>query len=76
MLTCVNGHVWWVQINKAAALLGMSTSYIVPIKNYSSEVDVDVNTDVLLLSAVDHILQYANLFFDSIPQPEACEELF
>ncbi|XP_030582979.1 interferon-induced protein 44-like isoform X2 [Archocentrus centrarchus] len=50
-------------MGKAAALLGMSTSYIVPVKNYSSELDVDVNTDVLLLSAVDHILQYADLYF-------------
>lgn len=56
-------------MGKAAALLGMSTSYIVPVKNYSSELDVDVNTDVLLLSAVDHILQYADLYFqDSTPK--------
>ncbi|XP_071342189.1 interferon-induced protein 44-like isoform X1 [Trachinotus anak] len=53
----------------AGALLGMSTSYIVPVKNYSSELDLDVNTDVLLLSAVDHILQYADLYFqDNTPQ--------
>ncbi|XP_035504770.1 interferon-induced protein 44-like [Scophthalmus maximus] len=58
-----------VTMGKAAALLGMSTSYIVPVKNYSSELDVDVNTDVLLLSAVDHILQYADLYFqDSTPK--------
>lgn len=50
-------------MGKAGALLGMSTSYIVPVKNYSSELDLDVNTDVLLLSAVDHILQYADLYF-------------
>uniref|UniRef100_A0A8C6PK09 Interferon-induced protein 44-like n=1 Tax=Nothobranchius furzeri TaxID=105023 RepID=A0A8C6PK09_NOTFU len=50
-------------MSKAGALLGMSTSYIVPVKNYSSELDLDVNTDVLLLSAVDHILNYADLFF-------------
>ncbi|KAK2908051.1 hypothetical protein Q8A73_009124 [Channa argus] len=50
-------------IGKAGALLGMSTSYILPVKNYSSELDLDVNTDVLLLNAVDHILQYANLYF-------------
>ncbi|XP_063351719.1 interferon-induced protein 44-like isoform X2 [Pelmatolapia mariae] len=55
-------------MGKAAALLGMSTSYIVPVKNYSSELDLDVNTDVLLLSAVDHILQYADLYFqDNAP---------
>lgn len=46
----------------------MSTSYIVPVKNYSSELEVDVSTDVLLLSAVDHILQYADLYFhDNLP---------
>lgn len=55
-------------MSKAAALLGMSTSSIVPVKNYSSEVDLDVNTDVLLLSAVDHILQYTNLFFQDNTQ--------
>lgn len=56
-------------MGKAGALLGMSTSYIVPVKNYSSELDLDANTDVLLLSAVDHILQYADLYFqDNGPQ--------
>lgn len=56
-------------MNKAGALLGMSTSYIVPVKNYSSELDLDVNADVLLLSAVDHILQYVDLFLqDYTPQ--------
>ncbi|XP_010895831.3 interferon-induced protein 44-like isoform X2 [Esox lucius] len=49
-------------MTKAGALLGMSTSYIVPVKNYSSELDVDENKDILLLSAVDHILQYVDLY--------------
>lgn len=65
-----------LQMDKAGALLGMSTSYIVPVKNYSSELDVDVNTDVLLLSAVDHILQYADLFFqDNAPQSAGFSDL-
>ncbi|XP_039667083.1 interferon-induced protein 44-like isoform X1 [Perca fluviatilis] len=56
-------------MSKVGALLGMSTSYIVPVKNYSSELDLDASTDVLLLSAVDHILQYAELYFqDNTPQ--------
>ncbi|XP_070817524.1 interferon-induced protein 44 [Chaetodon trifascialis] len=62
-------HIIRDMMDKAGALLGMSTSYIVPVKNYSSELAVDVNTDVLLLKAVDHILQYADLYFhDNIPQ--------
>lgn len=41
----------------------MPPSYIVPVKNYFQELTVDSNNDVLLLSAVDHILQYCNLYF-------------
>ncbi|XP_034059515.1 interferon-induced protein 44-like isoform X3 [Gymnodraco acuticeps] len=56
-------------MNKAGDLLGMSTSYVVPVKNYSSELDLNVNNDVLLLRAVDHILQYTDLYFqDNAPQ--------
>ncbi|XP_076582890.1 interferon-induced protein 44 isoform X2 [Chaetodon auriga] len=63
-------------MDKAGALLGMSTSYIVPVKNYSSELAVDVNTDVLLLKAVDHILQYADLYFhDNIPQSKTDQNI-
>ncbi|XP_029004124.1 interferon-induced protein 44 isoform X2 [Betta splendens] len=57
-------------VSKAAALLGMSTSSIVPVKNYSSELDLDTNTDVLLLSAVDLILQYADLYFQDNVHPK------
>ncbi|XP_007236601.2 interferon-induced protein 44 [Astyanax mexicanus] len=51
---------------KAGALLGMATSYIVPVKNYSSELELEENTDILLLTAVDHILQYANMYFQDM----------
>lgn len=50
-------------MEKAGELLGMATSYIVPVKNYCSELDLHENTDILLLRAVDHILQYVNLYF-------------
>ncbi|XP_016898243.1 interferon-induced protein 44-like isoform X1 [Cynoglossus semilaevis] len=54
-------------IANVATLLGMSTSYVVPVKNYAAELDLDTNTDVLLLSAVDHILQYADLYLKDVP---------
>lgn len=57
---------WTVQMVKAGALLGMTTSYIVPVKNYSSQLELDENTDVLLLAAVDHILQYVNLHLHDV----------
>ncbi|XP_062306950.1 interferon-induced protein 44-like isoform X2 [Osmerus eperlanus] len=62
-------------INKAGALLGMSTSYIVPVKNYSSELDLNKNTDILLLSAVDHILQYVDLYFQDNVATESVSTL-
>uniref|UniRef100_A0A673WLU3 Uncharacterized protein n=1 Tax=Salmo trutta TaxID=8032 RepID=A0A673WLU3_SALTR len=36
------------QMTKAGALLGMSTCNIVPVKNYSSELDVAENTDIYI----------------------------
>ncbi|KAI1891893.1 hypothetical protein AGOR_G00148410 [Albula goreensis] len=55
-------------MERAAVLLGMSMSYIVPVKNYSSELDVDGNIDTLLLCAVKHILQYVDLYFKDNPE--------
>ncbi|XP_056132808.1 interferon-induced protein 44-like [Lampris incognitus] len=51
-------------IGRAGELLCMPISSIIPVKNYCSELDVDMNTDVLLLSAVDHILQYVDLYYE------------
>ncbi|XP_076133829.1 interferon-induced protein 44-like [Alosa pseudoharengus] len=41
---------------KASDLLGMPLSSIVPVKNYSEELELDPHTDTLLLGALDHIL--------------------
>uniref|UniRef100_A0A3B1KLC8 TLDc domain-containing protein n=1 Tax=Astyanax mexicanus TaxID=7994 RepID=A0A3B1KLC8_ASTMX len=46
-----------LQMQKAAELVGLPLSYVVPVKNYMSELSVDRNTDILLLSAVNSILQ-------------------
>ncbi|XP_028301466.1 interferon-induced protein 44-like isoform X3 [Gouania willdenowi] len=62
-------------MEKAGALLGMSTSYIVPVKNYSSELEVDLSTDVLLLTAADHILQYAHLYFQDSAPEDSCAKM-
>ncbi|KAK1164218.1 interferon-induced protein 44-like isoform X1 [Acipenser oxyrinchus oxyrinchus] len=52
------------QIQKAAKLFGMSVSCIVPVKNYSSELELNDNTDVLILRAVNLMLLYADAFLD------------
>uniref|UniRef100_A0A3B4CG87 TLDc domain-containing protein n=1 Tax=Pygocentrus nattereri TaxID=42514 RepID=A0A3B4CG87_PYGNA len=42
---------------KAAQLVGLPLSYVLPVKNYISQLSVDLNTDILLLNVVNSILQ-------------------
>ena len=44
-------------MQKAAELVGLPLSYVLPVKNYISQLSVDLNTDILLLSAFNTILQ-------------------
>uniref|UniRef100_A0AAV2JJ02 G domain-containing protein n=1 Tax=Knipowitschia caucasica TaxID=637954 RepID=A0AAV2JJ02_KNICA len=53
--------------------LGIPLSCIVPVKNYCSEMELDTELDILLLSAVDLMLNYADSFFDNLP-PQDQEE--
>ncbi|KAF4092088.1 hypothetical protein AMELA_G00016960 [Ameiurus melas] len=48
------------KMKKAAELLGLSLSYVLPVKNYVSQLTVDCNTDILLLNVVMSILQAAD----------------
>ncbi|XP_070835727.1 interferon-induced protein 44-like [Chaetodon trifascialis] len=43
--------------------LGIPLSCVLPVKNYSGELDLDQETDILLLSAVEQMLNYADSFF-------------
>ncbi|XP_076872595.1 interferon-induced protein 44-like [Brachyhypopomus gauderio] len=45
------------KMQNAAELVGLPLSYVLPVKNYISQLAVDCNTDILLLSVVDSILQ-------------------
>ncbi|XP_076872594.1 interferon-induced protein 44-like [Brachyhypopomus gauderio] len=45
------------KMQNAAQLVGLPLSYVLPVKNYISQLAVDCNTDILLLSVVDSILQ-------------------
>ncbi|XP_046729261.1 interferon-induced protein 44-like isoform X2 [Silurus meridionalis] len=45
------------KMEKAAELVGLPLCYVLPVKNYVSQLTVDCNTDILLLSAVMSILQ-------------------
>lgn len=53
-------------MQEASTKLGMPLSCIVPVRNYVEELDLDLNSDVLLLSAVIQMLRFADNYFDEI----------
>ncbi|XP_035280564.1 interferon-induced protein 44-like isoform X2 [Anguilla anguilla] len=52
------------RVHKAAELMGLPMSFVLPVKNYSSELSVNCNTDILLLSALNCILHSISDGFD------------
>ncbi|XP_041862693.1 interferon-induced protein 44-like isoform X4 [Melanotaenia boesemani] len=53
-------------VQEVSARLGVPLSCIVPVKNYSEELELDVNCDILLLSAVIQMLRFVDNYFDDI----------
>uniref|UniRef100_A0A672G6Q7 Interferon-induced protein 44-like n=1 Tax=Salarias fasciatus TaxID=181472 RepID=A0A672G6Q7_SALFA len=53
-------------IQDISSRLGVPMSCIVPVKNYSEELELDVNCDILLLSAVIQMLRFADDYFDEV----------
>ncbi|XP_027130861.1 interferon-induced protein 44 isoform X1 [Larimichthys crocea] len=45
--------------------LGIPLSCVLPVKNYSGELDLNLETDILLFSAVQQMLNYADSFFEN-----------
>ncbi|KAK1164219.1 interferon-induced protein 44-like [Acipenser oxyrinchus oxyrinchus] len=61
------------KMQEVGARLGIPVSCIVPVKNYSTELELDCNTDILLLSAVVQMLRFADNYFDDISFDEKCD---
>ncbi|XP_037625756.1 interferon-induced protein 44-like isoform X3 [Sebastes umbrosus] len=53
-------------MQEISARLGVPVSCVVPVKNYSEELELDLNCDILLLSAVIQMLRFADNYFDEI----------
>ncbi|CAN9500340.1 unnamed protein product [Ophioblennius macclurei] len=53
-------------MQKASSRLGVPMTCVVPVKNYSEELELDVNCDVLLLSAIIQMLRFADNYFDEV----------
>ncbi|XP_039641301.1 interferon-induced protein 44-like [Perca fluviatilis] len=57
--------------------LGIPLSCVLPVKSYSEELELDQDTDILLLTAVEQMLNYADSFFENqvIEDQEGIEQL-
>ncbi|XP_061099783.1 interferon-induced protein 44-like isoform X1 [Conger conger] len=54
------------KVQELGVFLGIPISCIIPVKNYSQELELDPSTDLLLLSAVQQMLRFADNYFDDI----------
>ncbi|MEQ2193525.1 hypothetical protein XENOCAPTIV_001575, partial [Xenoophorus captivus] len=53
------------QARQLSESLGIPLSYVLPVKNYSEELEVDLNTDILLFMVLEQMLNYADSFFEN-----------
>lgn len=53
-------------LQEASVRLGLPVSCVVPVKNYSEELELQVSVDVLLLSALLQMLRAADDYFDDL----------
>jgi len=61
-------------VQEVSAQLGVSMSAVIPVKNYYQELEIDPQTDILLLNAVVQILRATEGFFDDFYNPEERSE--
>ncbi|XP_042574507.1 interferon-induced protein 44-like isoform X1 [Cyprinus carpio] len=61
-------------MQEISSQLGVSLSAVVPVKNYYQELEIDPQTDILLLNAVVQMLRAAEGYFDDFYNPEERSE--
>ncbi|KAL0160355.1 hypothetical protein M9458_044080 [Cirrhinus mrigala] len=59
-----------VPTSSRSSRLGVSVSCVLPVKNYSQELELELNCDVLLLTALQQMLRFADDYFDDIRSVE------
>ncbi|XP_073331980.1 interferon-induced protein 44-like isoform X2 [Pagrus major] len=62
-------------MQEVSTRLGVPLSCVVPVRNYSEELELDPNCDILLLNAVKQILRFADDYFDEINDRRASSGL-
>ncbi|XP_043111483.1 interferon-induced protein 44-like [Puntigrus tetrazona] len=67
-------HYINTMMQEISTKLGVSLSAVVPVKNYYQELEIDSQTDILLLNAVVQMLRAAEGYFDDFYNPEEKSE--
>ncbi|KAA0712180.1 Interferon-induced protein 44-like [Triplophysa tibetana] len=58
------------KVQEVSSRLGVPVSCVLPVKNYSQELELDLSCDVLLLTALQQMLRFADDYFDDISPVE------
>ncbi|XP_045905851.1 interferon-induced protein 44-like [Micropterus dolomieu] len=53
-------------MQEVSARLGVPLSCVVPVKNYSQELELDLDCDILLLTSIIQMLRFADNYFDEL----------
>ncbi|ROL40866.1 Interferon-induced protein 44-like [Anabarilius grahami] len=54
------------KVQEVSSRLGVSVSCVLPVKNYSQELELELNCDVLLLTALQQMLRFADDYLDDV----------
>ncbi len=57
---CVRVCVFSLQMEVCSQRLGVPVSYIFPVRNYHEESATNATMDILILDALQHIVNFAN----------------
>ncbi|XP_050951354.1 interferon-induced protein 44-like isoform X2 [Labeo rohita] len=54
------------KVQEVSSRLGVPVSCVLPVKNYSQELELELNCDVLLLTALQQMLNFADDYLDDV----------
>ncbi|XP_048020907.1 interferon-induced protein 44-like [Megalobrama amblycephala] len=54
------------KVQEVSSRLGVPVSCVLPVKNYSQELELELNCDVLLLTALQQMLRFADDYLDDV----------
>uniref|UniRef100_A0A3B1KEF2 TLDc domain-containing protein n=1 Tax=Astyanax mexicanus TaxID=7994 RepID=A0A3B1KEF2_ASTMX len=64
--TVYQSHSIYKTMQKVSTNLGVTLSAVVPVKNYSQDLELDIQTDILLLNVLIQMLRATEGFFDDL----------